>query len=128
MDIAVVDLDFGRADVVKIGAPTGFILSDTALQILESDSLPLGVLERIHPTAASYSFRADDMLVFLSDGITEAFSSTVELFDAVQTLPRSNPQDFADRLLELALNRYGGVAKDDMTVLAVRLFVSPAAA
>ena len=128
VDIAVVDLDFGRADVVKIGAPTGFILSDTALQILESDSLPLGVLERIHPTATSYSFRADDMLVFLSDGITEAFSSTVELFDAVQTLPRSNPQDFADRLLELALNRYGGVAKDDMTVLAVRLFVSPAAA
>jgi stage II sporulation protein E len=124
VDIAVVDLAFGRADVIKIGSPTGFILSDTALQILESDSLPLGILERVHPTAASYPFRAEDTLVFLSDGITEAFSSTVELYETVQALPRSNPQDFADRLLSAAMERYDGVAKDDMTVLAVRLFSS----
>lgn len=124
VDIAVVDLDFGRADVVKIGAPTGFILSESSMQILESDSLPLGILERIHPTTASYPFKAEDLLVFLSDGITEAFSSSVELYEAVQALPRSNPQDFADRLLQVALDRYGGVAKDDMTVLAVRIFHS----
>lgn len=124
VDIAVVDLEDGRADIIKIGSPTGFILSDSALQILESDSLPLGILERIHPTATSYPFRADDTLVFLSDGITEAFPSTVELYETVQTLPRSNPQDFADRLLSVALGYYGGVAKDDMTVLAVRIFDS----
>ena len=124
VDIAVVDLAEGRADIIKIGSPTGFILSDSALQILESDSLPLGILERIHPTATSYPFRADDTLVFLSDGITEAFPSTVELYETVQTLPRSNPQDFADRLLSVALKYYGGVAKDDMTVLAVRILAS----
>lgn len=122
VDVAVVDLELGRADVVKIGAPVGFILSDGGLQILESDNLPLGVLERIHPSTTSYPFKAEDTLVFLSDGITEAFSSTVELYDAIQTLPRSNPQNFADLLLELAIERYGGVAKDDMTVLAVRIF------
>ncbi|MBQ2740352.1 MAG: SpoIIE family protein phosphatase [Clostridia bacterium] len=124
VDIAVVDLDFCRVDIIKIGSPTGFILSDSALQILENDSLPLGILERIHPTAASYPFRADDTLVFLSDGITEAFPSTVELYETVQALPRSNPQEFADRLLAAALDHYGGVAKDDMTVLAVRVFAS----
>jgi stage II sporulation protein E len=115
-------LDFGRVDIIKIGSPTGFILSDSALQILENDSLPLGILERIHPTATSYPLRADDTLVFLSDGITEAFPSTVDLYERIQTLPRSNPQELADQLLLAALERYGGVAKDDMTVLAVRVF------
>jgi stage II sporulation protein E len=122
VDIAVVDLDFGRVDIIKIGSPTGFILSDSALQILENDSLPLGILERIHPTATSYPLRADDTLVFLSDGITEAFPSTVDLYERIQTLPRSNPQELADQLLLAALERYGGVVKDDMTVLAVRVF------
>ncbi len=122
VDIAVVDLEIGRVDIVKIGAPTGFILSDNCLKILENDSLPLGVLERVHPTATSYPFKADDTLVFLSDGITEAFDSSIELFDAIQGLPRNNPQNFADSLLALALERYGGQAKDDMTVLVVRIF------
>ncbi len=122
VDIAVVDLDVGNVDVIKIGAPTGFILSDNSLRILEGDSLPLGILERIHPTTASYPIHADDTLVFLSDGITEAFSSSVELLETVQDLPRSNPQDFADRLLAIALSRYGGRPKDDLTVLAIRIF------
>lgn len=122
VDIAVVDLENGRVDVVKIGAPTGFILSENSLKILENESLPLGVLERIHPTASSYPFKTDDTLVFLSDGITEAFASSIELLDAIQSLPRNNPQNFADGLLQLALERYGGTAKDDMTVLAVRIF------
>ena len=118
------DLDFGRADVVKIGAPTGFILSSSGVQILESDSLPLGVLERVHPTTAAYPFKAEDTLVFLSDGVTGAFADGVELFDVVQTIPRSNPQNFVDTLLKIALERYGGIAKDDMTALAVRILPS----
>ena len=124
MDVAVVDLQLGRADVVKIGAPTSFILSDTAVQILEGDGLPLGILERIHPTANSYPLRAGDLLVFVSDGVTGAFPSTVDLYDAVQTLPKNNPQEFADKLLSLALERYEGVAKDDMTAVAVRIFAA----
>lgn len=124
VDIAVVDLEQGRADVVKIGAPTGFILSENSLQILESDSFPLGILECIHPKTSSYSFKPEDTLVFLSDGITEAFHSTIELFEAIQAIPNSNPQNFADELMKIAIERYGGIAKDDMTVLAVRIFPS----
>ena len=117
-------MDDGRADIVKIGSPIGFILSDSGLQILESDTLPLGVLERVHPTTAAYPFKVGDTLVFLSDGITGAFPSSVELFDSVQSIPQSNPQNFADKLLSIALQRYGNVAKDDMTVLAVRIIQS----
>lgn len=126
VDIAIVDLENGCADVVKIGSPMGFILSDTSLKILESESLPLGILESIHPSVASYPLKENDTLLFLSDGITDAFSSSSELYDFLKTVPASNPQRLADELLAAAFERYGGVAKDDMTALAVRIFKSVA--
>lgn len=124
VDIAVVDLDTGHADVVKIGSPIGFILSDNTLRILEGGSLPLGILESLHPTTASYTLQAGDILLFLSDGITSAFGSSADLYEALKHIPTANPQQMADTLLKQALHLYGGVAKDDMTALAVRLFRS----
>ncbi len=124
VDIAVIDLDNGAADVVKIGSPLGFILSGNTLKILESASLPLGILESLHPDASSYSLQENDVLLFLSDGITSAFGSSADLYETLKKIPASNPQQLADALLQQALSLYGGTAKDDMTVLAVRLFKS----
>lgn len=128
VDIAVVDLDNGEADIVKIGSPFGFILSGNTLKILESDSLPLGILESLHPDTSVCTLQENDILLFLSDGITSAYGSSADLYEALKTVRASNPQQLADTLLQQALSLYGGVAKDDMTVLAVRLFKSPSAA
>jgi hypothetical protein len=40
----------------------------------------------------------------------------------LRAIPTSNPQLLAERVLEGGLRASGGVAKDDMTALAVRLF------
>ena len=122
VDIAVVDLNSGVADVVKIGAPAGFILSDSAVKVLENTSLPLGILDSIHPDSAEYVLGENDVLLFISDGIAEAFGSTTDLYEALRAVPMHNPQQLADTLLQRALQAYGGVAKDDMTAVAVRLF------
>ncbi len=124
VDIAVVDLDSGRADVVKIGSPMGFILSGNTLKLLHSSSLPLGILDAVHPDTASYLLQENDVLVFLSDGITGAFPSTAELFEYMKTVSISNPQKLADSIMEQALKGYGNVAKDDMTVLTVRIYTA----
>lgn len=122
VDVAVIDLDCGKADVVKIGSPVGFILSGNTIKVLDGDSLPLGILDSLHPETASYELQENDVLLFLSDGITGAFGSTTDLYDVLKGIPANNPQQLADLLLENALKAYGGVAKDDMTALAVRLF------
>ncbi len=126
VDIAVVDLDEGKADIVKIGSPVGFILSGSAVKVLETASLPLGILDALHPDAASYDLHENDMLLFLSDGVTDAFGSTTDLFETLKTLPARNPQQLADELISRVVTAYGGVAKDDATALAVRLFKSVA--
>lgn len=124
VDIAVIDLDSGQADVIKIGSPSGFILSGSRLTLLESESLPLGILDAVRPTTASHILSFDDVLLFLSDGITSAFPSTSDLYEILKTVPASNPQALADGLMDCALNAYGGIALDDMTVVAVRVFSS----
>ena len=126
VDIALVDLDDGRADIVKIGSPVGFILSGNTVKVLEGGSLPLGILDSLHPDAASYILQENDTLLFLSDGITGAFGSTADLYEVLKNIPITNPQQLADLLLDSALQAYGGVAKDDMTAVAVRLFKTAA--
>lgn len=122
VDIAVVDLNSGIAGIVKIGSPVGFILSDTAVKVLENASLPLGILDSVHPNFSEYTLGENDVLLFISDGISEAFGSTTDLYEALRAVPTHNPQQLADTLLQRALQAYGGVAKDDMTAVAVRLF------
>ena len=126
VDIAIVDLDSGFADVVKIGSPVGFILSGNTVKVLESTSLPLGILDSLRPDTSSYELLENDVLLFLSDGITDAFGSTTDLFNVLRSVPLRNPQELTDGILQQALQAYGGQAKDDMTAVAVRLFKNKA--
>ena len=122
VDIGIVDLDSGEADIIKIGAPLGFILSSSTVKVLESESLPLGILDSLHPTASAYTLEENDVLLFISDGILDAFGSSADLYEVLRAIPLHNPQQLADCLLEQALKAYGGKPKDDMTAVAVRLF------
>ncbi len=122
VDIAVVDLNSGSADIVKIGSPVAFILSGNTVKVLENAGLPLGILDSVHPDTAEYDLDENDVLLFISDGIADAFGSTADLYEVLRSVPMRNPQQLADCLLEKALQAYGGKAKDDMTAVAVRLF------
>ncbi len=122
IDLAAVDLESGRADIVKIGSPLGFIFSDGAIRVLEGEGLPLGMLDDLRPTTLSVQLNENDILVFLSDGVTDAFGSSSDLFDYLKTLNPLNPQALSDDILRTALKRNGGKARDDMTALAVRIF------
>lgn len=121
LDLAAVNLDTGAADVVKIGSPVGFILSEGELRVLEGESLPIGVLEVVHPATLRVTMKENDFLLFMSDGVTTAFGSSAELCSYLSELKPLNPQSLAEEILQNALTRYGGKAEDDMTVLAVKL-------
>ena len=122
IDIAQINLNDGRAEFIKIGSPIAVIMRAGEIKILESSSLPLGILDNLHPTVLKENLKAGDVVVFMSDGITSAFPSTTELYDFLQTLKPLNPQTLADNILKGALVKTDGVAQDDMTVLCVRIF------
>ena len=121
LDLAAVDLDTGEADVVKIGSPAGYILSDEELRVLEGDSLPIGMLDAVHPSTLRARMGENDFMLFMSDGVSSAFGSSSDLCSFLSNLRPLNPQSLAEQILSGALDRYKGHAEDDMTVLAVKL-------
>lgn len=122
IDIAAVNLETGRADFVKIGSPAGIIMRDGEIKVLESTSLPLGILDTLKPTVCSEILKSGDIVVFMSDGVTSAFSSNTELYEFLQGLKPLNPQSLADKILAAALDKAGHTVPDDMTVVCTRLF------
>ena len=121
IDIAAINLSSGIADFVKIGSPAGIIVREGEIKVLESQSLPLGILENLRPTVCTEQLRSGDIVVFMSDGITSAFSSSTELYEYLQGLKPLNPQNLADTILKTAKEKSKTVS-DDMTVLCTRIF------
>ena len=121
IDVAAIDLNTLTASFIKIGSPAGIIVRKGEIKVLESHSLPLGILDNLHPATCLENLKCDDIVVFMSDGITASFSTAQELYEYLQTLKPLNPQSLADKILAEAKSRVEGTP-DDMTVLCVRIF------
>ncbi|MBE5733622.1 MAG: hypothetical protein E7347_01070 [Clostridiales bacterium] len=122
LDLAVIDLNNLTIDFIKYGCPYGFIINEQGIKIVEGNSLPLGILNELKPAVCSAPVSDGDVILLVSDGISDAFQSSGDLIDFLRTQPAKNPQSLSDALLEHAIKLNAGQKKDDMTALAVRIF------
>ena len=122
LDVCVIDLKTCSADFIKYGSPYGFIINQNGIKIVEGNCLPLGIIDGLKPSIANTSLESDDIILLVTDGISDAFNSSGELIDFLRTLTAKNPQTVADQVLERAINLNNGQKKDDMTALAVRVY------
>ncbi|MGN0819647.1 MAG: SpoIIE family protein phosphatase [Christensenellaceae bacterium] len=121
IDVAVVDLNTKIAGFIKVGAPYGFILSDEGVKYIEGSSLPVGILDELQPSTALIKIQAEDIILLFSDGVTDAFNSSSDFIEFLRVAPHKNPQALCDSIIDKAVFLSGGTAKDDMTVVAVRI-------
>lgn len=122
MDIGVVDLFNGSADFIKIGTPYSFVITRDSVKIIEGSSLPLGILDEMKPTVCNAKLYPGDTILFVSDGISDAFGSATDLIDFLTTEKAVNPKALADNVMNKALSLTDGIARDDMTAFCIRLF------
>ncbi|MBQ2908768.1 MAG: SpoIIE family protein phosphatase, partial [Clostridia bacterium] len=76
------------------------------------------------PTTCSCEISDGDVIVMVSDGVTDAFGSTGDFIDFLKGAPLYNPQELSDTILSRALTLSGNTADDDMSALCVRFFKS----
>ncbi len=124
IDLCLLDLSCMQAEFIKLGAPIGFIKRGDATEVISTVSLPIGILEETEIKKTSKTVLPKDAIVLISDGISDAFSSEIEIANFISNIKSANPQTIADELLEEAMGRNGNVPKDDMTVLVARIFLS----
>lgn len=121
VDVAVCDLDSAEVDIIKIGSPPCFIKTQDTVLKIEGKSLPIGVLDEMRPFVVKKKLYTGQMLIFVTDGVSDCFSGD-KLPEYINGLDGRNPETLANKVLSRALELSGGVPRDDMTVIAVRLF------
>ncbi len=119
LDLAVVDLESGDVDFIKQGGRESYILSDKKLDVIQGSALPLGIVEDAEPFIERRRLKSDDILIMLSDGITDNMSN--EDFATLLCGDFSkNPQDIAEAITADTI-RLSDEHADDMTAMVIRL-------
>ena len=123
LDLCVLDLSKEIISFIKLGATYGAIKRNNQVEKVETGSLPIGVVGQISPKINHFAVSSQDMIIMVTDGITDAFVEYEDFAEFVNAIVSSNPQVVAQTILDEAIARNGNVAKDDMTVLVARTFL-----
>lgn len=121
VDLCLVDLWNGEAYMNKLGACVSVLFQGQKTQLIEGAALPLGIIEHVVPMEHHFTLGEGDLLLMMSDGITDAFGAEDEILSVLRRSREDTPQHIADALLQEALIQKDGLPPDDMTVLCARV-------
>lgn len=119
VDVAVVDLENGLCDIIKIGSPTSYIKTSDSVLRVDGASLPIGVLEEMKPTVVTYPLKGGETVVLTSDGAADSFRGN-GLADVINNSVKL-PEQLCKGIVDVAINNTGKPC-DDITVAAFHIF------
>lgn len=127
LDIAIVDLYMGTIEFVKSGACPTYIKNKNKVQIIKSNSLPVGIINHDNLQSFDRDISSGEILLMCSDGILDSNieykNKELWLKYFLEDIETNNTQKIADLVLNEAIDNNFGVAKDDMSVMVCK-FVS----
>jgi len=127
---AHIDLENNRLVLVDCGhtSAVNYRAGDSQCQLLRGDNLPLGVAERETHEAVEIGFSKGDIVVFYSDGVTEAENASGEMFSAARLADVvakhcSACPDRIIRAIRTAVEDFAGGStfSDDLTLVVLKI-------
>ena len=122
LDLCVVDTRIGEGDFIKMGAPESFIKHKDTTEQIKIGALPLGIVQNAESKSKQVYFTSGDKIILSTDGIIDAFGTVEKMQDYINNIKNSNPQTIADDIISKAVAICGGIAKDDMSIIVVKVF------
>jgi len=125
LDLAVVDQFTGEVEFLKVGSSPTFIKRGRDVEIVRSQSLPVGILNEIKLSTNRRRLGAGDVVVMMTDGILDALPDQADKEEWIARMLRrvetTEPVELVRLLVDRAKQAAGGSVDDDMTVVVVRL-------
>lgn len=116
MDIAAIDLFNGTVDLLKAGAPAAIVCKNGHATVIDTPSLPIGILNDTRFAKSSEVLSDGDLLLLMTDG---ALSSGSEwICEEVENWDGRLPQELAETIVSKAISNRKDGHDDDITVLA----------
>jgi hypothetical protein len=134
LDAGEIDLTNGESALIKAGAAASYLLREQEpgvwlVELLNPESMPLGIFEELHTGVCHVRLRRRDMLVMMTDGVLDGLSGEMkeermrgfleyEAAKLTDPSPGRQAQALAAAILEFA--RSDGEpeeTRDDMTIM-----------
>ncbi len=125
LDYALVDLYSGSLELIKIGGAATFIKRGQEVECIDEGNLPAGADVRMEIESTKKQLQSGDFLVMVTDGVIEYLhvrNPKELLADIIANAESENAGVLAEYILKQVLERTGGYAMDDMTVLVTGIW------
>lgn len=116
LDLCTINLANARAKLIKYGAYSSFIISQSQVQEIDCKTLPVGVVSHIPMTTYETHLDDGDIIVMASDGVGNNFRQIIE--DAMFLLEDQHPQEIATLLMDRVLEERN---LDDISIMAIKI-------
>lgn len=120
IDMSVINLYTGLCDFIKVGASSTFIKKRSGVEVINSTSLPAGIIDNMEYETISRWLEDGDFVMMVTDGVVDCIKGEdkeLYLCEYIDSLDYKNSRDMANAILNHALELNDGIPKDDMTVL-----------
>ena len=119
LDAAAIDLYTGKVRLYKAGAAPTILRRSGRGVLVESTSLPAGILERVEFEESSFTLEEGDLLVLLSDG--DSAQGCQWILRELEAFRQEDLDSLCQRLARTARLRRTDGREDDITILCCRL-------
>jgi len=124
LDIAIIDLYEGNIEFIKSGACPTYIKNNKKVQIIQSNSLPTGMVDGNQIQTFDRDIVSGDIMVMCSDGILDANieykNKELWIKYMLEDIETTNTKKIADLLLNEAIDNTFGNIKDDMSIMVCK--------
>lgn len=125
LDMNSIDLYTGEAQFIKVGASMSFIKRGSEIEVVDSTTLPFGIVDDIDIKPVKKKVKNGDIIVTISDGVIDIDKDNVGEYTWIVNYLKGeqvNPEILAREILEQAKRKSNGRVLDDMTVIVSKLY------
>ena len=126
LDLSSIDLYEGEIDFMKVGAVASFIKRGEEVEVINSKTLPIGILDKPDIDITKKKIKNGDFIIMLSDGVLDYENEEAGKVEWVVEFLKNSKCNDARELCESIINKAkelsGGKVKDDMTVVVEKVY------
>lgn len=126
LDLSFIDLYTGKLQMIKNGCPSTFIKRGKEVKLINSTSLPIGILEDVDLNIYEEELEDGDIIIMMSDGLLESNRTEKDLekwmCNIISGIDSLNPKTIIDEIVNISQLVGGDNPQDDMTIIATKVW------